>query len=97
LGAKYLLREQIMKFELKSTKEGLVEGLICYDGNLKFDEINTEWERLGLGKFIPERKLSRGTLLFHATIEDIILCANKIREGYTEIFISVGPNRKFSM
>lgn len=86
-----------MKIELKSTKEGLVEGLICCDGHFRFEEIKAEWERLGLGKFIPERKLSKGTLLFHATIEDIILCANKIREGYTEIFISVGPNRKFSM
>ena len=75
------------------SKEGLVEGIICYSARLTIAEVKAEWERIGLGKFIPDSRLS-GVLLFFASNEDIVLCQKKIRDGETKLFTTVGLNRK---
>jgi len=81
---------------MKKDITGLVEGIICYDANLTIAEVEAEWKRIGLGKFIPDSRLS-GVLLFFASNEDIVLCQRKIRDGDTELFTTVGLNRKVKM
>ena len=74
----------------------MVEGILCYKASLGLAEVKKEWTRIGLGKFTPECRL-QGVVLFHATKEDIILCQKKIRDGETDLFTTVGLNRKVHM
>lgn len=69
------------------------EGILMWRGHCSLDEIKKEWERIGLGYFQPEAML-QNCCLFKGSKEAIDLCVLKIRNGETEIFTSVGQNRR---
>lgn len=78
-----------------------VEGILCYKSKFDLSEIQQEWLRLELEDFnfkkLIVKRSNSCTILIETSEESILKCQEKIYNERTELFETIGFNRKYNV